>query len=59
MLTPLEDRFTRKLGDAARLAQWVLLLVIARRAAGMLVPIGIYLSQRMLRHSEPSSVRSR
>ena len=35
-LTPLEDRFTRKLGDAARLAQWVLLLVILdrRRHAG-------------------------
>jgi diguanylate cyclase (GGDEF)-like protein/PAS domain S-box-containing protein len=50
LLTPLEDRFTRKLGDAARLAKWVLLLVILA-AAGMLVPIGIYLSQRMLSHS--------
>ncbi len=50
LLTPLEDRFTRKLGDAARLAKLVLLLVTLT-AAGMLVPIGIYLSQRMLSHS--------
>ena len=50
LLTPLEDRFTRKLGDAARMAKLVLLLVTLA-AAGMLVPIGIYLSQRMLSHS--------
>jgi len=50
-LTPLEDRFTRRLGDAARLASSVLVMVILT-AAGVLVPIGIYLSNRMLRHSE-------
>jgi diguanylate cyclase (GGDEF)-like protein/PAS domain S-box-containing protein len=50
LLTPLEDRFTRKLGDAARLATWVLLLTTLT-AVGLLVPLGIYLSQRMLSHS--------
>jgi diguanylate cyclase (GGDEF)-like protein/PAS domain S-box-containing protein len=50
-LTPLEDRFTQKLGEAARLAKLVLVIVILS-AAGVLVPIGIYLSHRMLSHSQ-------
>ena len=50
-LTPLTDRFTRTLGDATRKTKFILLLVNLA-AAGMLIPIGIWLSQRMLRHSE-------
>ena len=50
-LTPLEDKFTQKLGEATRLAQLVLLAVILAVAA-CLVPIGIFLSHRMLRHSQ-------
>jgi len=51
LLTPLEDRFTQKLGEAARLAQKVLLGIILA-AAGLLVPIGILLSNRMLKRGE-------
>lgn len=50
-LTPLEDRFTQMIGQAARRAQTVLLL-LNFVAAAILVPIGIFLSRRMLRHSE-------
>lgn len=50
-LTPLEDRFTQMIGQAARRAQSVLLL-LNFVAAAILVPIGIFLSRRMLRHSE-------
>ncbi|MBI1394903.1 MAG: EAL domain-containing protein [Betaproteobacteria bacterium] len=50
-LTPLEDRFTQTIGRAARRAQAVL-LVLNFVAAAILVPIGIFLSRRMLRHSE-------
>lgn len=50
-LTPLEDRFTKRLGDAARTTQ-TLLLVGNLAAVGLLVPIGILLSQRMVRRRE-------
>ncbi len=50
-LTPLEDAFTKKLGDAARATQ-ALLLIANLAAVGMLVPIGIFLSQRMVRRGE-------
>ncbi|HVY06417.1 MAG TPA: EAL domain-containing protein [Burkholderiales bacterium] len=50
-LTPLTDRFTRTLGDATRKTK-DLLLVANLAAAVILVPIGILLSRRMLRHRE-------
>ena len=50
-LTPLTDRFTRTLGDASRKTKFILLLVNLA-AAGILVPIGIWLSQRMVRRGE-------
>lgn len=50
-LTPLTDRFTRTLGDASRKTQFLLLLVNLA-AAGILIPIGIWLSQRMVRRGE-------
>ena len=50
-LTPLEDAFTKKLGDAARATQF-LLLIANLAAVGTLVPVGIFLSQRMLRRGE-------
>jgi len=50
-LTPLEGRFTKRLGDAGRTAQ--LLLLIANLAvATTLIPIGIFLSHRMIRRRE-------
>jgi PAS domain S-box-containing protein len=50
-LTPLTDRFTRTLGDASRKTKFILLLVNLA-AAGILIPIGIWLSQRMVRRGE-------
>ena len=50
-LTPLTDRFTRTLGDATRKTK-TLLLIANLAAAGILVPIGILLSRRMVRHRE-------
>jgi diguanylate cyclase (GGDEF)-like protein/PAS domain S-box-containing protein len=50
-LTPLTDRFTRTLGDATRKTKFLLLLVNLA-AAGILIPIGIWLSQRMVRRGE-------
>ncbi len=50
-LTPLTDRFTRTLGDASRKTK-TLLLIANLAAAGILVPIGILLSRRMVRHRE-------
>ncbi len=50
-LTPLEDAFTKKLGDAARATQF-LLLITNLAAVGTLIPVGIFLSQRMLRRGE-------
>jgi diguanylate cyclase (GGDEF)-like protein/PAS domain S-box-containing protein len=47
-LTPLEDRFTKRLGDAARITQF-LLLITNFAAAAILIPIGIFLSHRMTR----------
>src|SRR5258708_2016107 len=47
-LTPLEDRFTKRLGDAARITQF-LLLIASFAAAAILIPIGIFLSHRMTR----------
>lgn len=50
-VTPLEDRFTRKLGDAARTAQ-TLLQVVNLAFALTFVPLGLFLSQRMVRRRE-------
>jgi diguanylate cyclase (GGDEF)-like protein/PAS domain S-box-containing protein len=47
-LTPLEDRFTKRLGDAARITQF-LLLIANFAAAAILIPIGIFLSHKMTR----------
>src|SRR2546430_9605686 len=50
-LTPLEGRFTKRLGGAGRTAQ--LLLLIANLAvATTLIPIGIFLSHRLIRRRE-------
>ena len=50
-LTPLTDQFTRTLGEATRKTK-TLLLIANLAAAGFLVPIGILLSRRMVRHRE-------
>ncbi|MEK6212318.1 MAG: EAL domain-containing protein [Pseudomonadota bacterium] len=50
-LTPLTDQFTRTLGNATRKTKFILLLVNLA-AAGILIPIGIWLSQRMVRRGE-------
>jgi diguanylate cyclase (GGDEF)-like protein/PAS domain S-box-containing protein len=50
-LTPLEDRFTKRLGDAARITQF-LLLIANFAAVGILIPIGIFLSHKMIRRRE-------
>ena len=50
-LTPLTDRFTRTLGEATRKTK-TLLLIANLAAAAILVPIGILLSRRMVRHRE-------
>ena len=50
-LTPLTDRFTRTLGEATRKTKF-LLLIVNLAAAGILIPIGIWLSQRMVRRGE-------
>src|SRR6185436_18042170 len=50
-LTPLTARFTRALGDASRKTKYILLLVNLA-AAGILIPVGIWLSQRMVRRGE-------
>ena len=50
-LTPLTDQFTRTLGEATRKTK-TLLLIANLAAAGILVPIGILLSRRMVRHRE-------
>jgi len=50
-LTPLEDRFTKTLGDAGRTTQT--LLAVGNLAAALtLIPLGIYLSYRMVRRRE-------
>ncbi|HKQ24337.1 MAG TPA: EAL domain-containing protein [Burkholderiales bacterium] len=50
-LTPLTDRFTRTLGDASRKTKFILLLVNLA-TAGILIPIGVWLSQRMVKRGE-------
>ena len=50
-LTPLEDRFTKRLGDAARITQF-LLMIANFAAAAILIPIGIFLSHKMTRRRE-------
>jgi diguanylate cyclase (GGDEF)-like protein/PAS domain S-box-containing protein len=50
-LTPLTDQFTRTLGEATRKTK-TLLLMANLAAAAILVPIGILLSRRMVRHRE-------
>ena len=50
-LTPLTDQFTRTLGEATRKTK-TLLLIANLAAAGLLVPIGILLSRRMIRYRE-------
>ncbi len=49
-LTPMEDAFNKSLGDASRQAQRLLLSLIFGTAT-LLLPIGIYLSNRTLKHS--------
>ena len=50
-LTPMTDEFSSSLGEATRWTKQVLLIATIA-LAGTLVPIGIMLSRRMLRHSE-------
>ena len=50
-LTPLTDQFTRTLGEATRKTK-TLLLLANLAAAAILVPIGILLSRRMVRHRD-------
>jgi len=50
-LTPLTDKFSRTLGEATRKTK-TLLLIANLAAAAILVPIGILLSRRMVRHRE-------
>jgi len=50
-LTPLTDQFSRTLGDATRKTN-ALLLIANAAAAAILVPLGILLSRRMVRHRE-------
>jgi diguanylate cyclase (GGDEF)-like protein/PAS domain S-box-containing protein len=54
-LTPLEDKFTKTLGDAARATQ-TLLFVANFAAALTLIPLGTYLSHRMVRRREEVEV---
>jgi len=54
-LTPLEDRFTKRLGDAARITQF-LLLVANLAVALTLIPIGIFLSHKMMRRREEAEL---
>ena len=49
-LTPMEDAFNKSLGDASRTAQHVLMTLIFCVAA-LLLPVGIYLANRTLKHS--------
>ncbi len=50
-LTPLEVEFSDTLGEANRITK-VLLLILTLTLPAILVPMGIVLSQRTLRHSE-------
>ncbi len=50
-LTPLTDKFTSTLGEATRKTRFILLLANLA-VAGTLVPVGIYLSYRMVRRRE-------
>ena len=50
-LTPLEDRFTKRLGEAARITQF-LLLIANFAVAAILIPIGIFLSHKMIGRRE-------
>jgi diguanylate cyclase (GGDEF)-like protein/PAS domain S-box-containing protein len=50
-LTPLTDAFSRTLGEATRKTQ-ALLLIVNLAAAGILLPIGMVLSHRMVRRRE-------
>jgi diguanylate cyclase (GGDEF)-like protein/PAS domain S-box-containing protein len=50
-LTPLTDKFTRTLGEATRKTK-ALLLLANLAAAGILVPIGIFLSHRTVRRRD-------
>ncbi len=51
LLTPLTDKFSRLLGEATRITK-VLLLILNLGVAGTLVPIGLYLSNRMARRRD-------
>jgi len=50
-LTPLTDQFTRLLGEATRTTK-VLLLLVNFGLVGTLVPLGLFLSNRMARRRE-------
>ena len=51
VITPLNERFSKLLGETTRKTQFVL-LILNFTVAGILLPIGMLLSHRMLRHSE-------
>jgi diguanylate cyclase (GGDEF)-like protein/PAS domain S-box-containing protein len=51
LLTPLTDKFSRLLGEATRITK-MLLLILNLAVAGTLVPIGMFLSNRMARRRE-------
>jgi len=51
LLTPLTDKFSRLLGEATRITK-VLLLILNLAVAGTLVPIGMFLSNRMARRRD-------
>ncbi len=51
LLTPLTDKFSRLLGEATRITK-VILLILNLAVAGTLVPIGLFLSNRMARRRE-------
>ena len=51
LLTPLTDNFSRLLGEATRITK-TLLLILNLAVAGTLVPIGMFLSNRMARRRE-------
>ncbi|MFO1318942.1 MAG: EAL domain-containing protein [Burkholderiales bacterium] len=50
-LTPLEIEFSNTLGDANRITK-LILAVLTLGTPVLLVPLGVYFSRRMLRHSE-------
>ncbi|MGH8677009.1 MAG: EAL domain-containing protein, partial [Burkholderiales bacterium] len=50
-ITPLNERFSKLLGEVTRKTQFIL-IIANLSAAGLLVPLGMFLSQRMVRRRE-------